>query len=357
MSWQNNGDYYSFKQDSITRHAPTGSGVYGLFNSRHQILIGSAANIRDSLLHHRRNTKFRFYRFEPSGFTFELCPPERREQRAEELIKELAPISSPQSPIGIATLYRSWRAPNARAFKTAAVPAIQPNNKKIVTIATNQPKAKHKAHLWVDAERFGLAGALSGLIFLAIGLIGLLPHLKNIFDVIVRNSTANAESNRHLEHGKIRLARAEKLSAGESADDPTVTGSPTAGDTSSSVIPANKTIVSLPTEPRSSAPAAAAAPTKSSNFETVARAQAAKRALPVNSWSVQVMATTDKQFADDWLRKLKAKGYEAYRVDAAVKGKIWHRVRVGTFETRQDADNLRAELKAKEGYRDAFVTS
>src|SRR6185295_10235300 len=117
MPWHNNGDYYSFKHDSILQNAPTVSGVYGLFNFRHQIVIASAANIRNALLHHRQHTKFRFSRFEPTGFTFEICPPERRENRAQELSREFSPISSPQTPIGIATLFRSWRPPEARAFK------------------------------------------------------------------------------------------------------------------------------------------------------------------------------------------------------------------------------------------------
>jgi hypothetical protein len=98
MPWQNNGDYYSFKQDSITQHAPTVSGVYGLFNFRHQVVIASAANVRDALVYHRRHTKFRFSRFEPTGFTFEICPPERRDNRAQELIKEY----------GVEPLQKEW---------------------------------------------------------------------------------------------------------------------------------------------------------------------------------------------------------------------------------------------------------
>ena len=83
MPWRTKGDYYSFKEDAIKQHAPTVSGVYGLFNFRHQILIDSAANIRVALLHHLTNTNFRFSRFEPTGFTFESCAPETREMRTD----------------------------------------------------------------------------------------------------------------------------------------------------------------------------------------------------------------------------------------------------------------------------------
>ena len=196
MPWRNNGDYYSFKPDSIVQHAPTVSGVYGLFNFRHQIVIGSAANVRDALLHHRRHTKFRFSRFEPTGFTFEICPPERRENRTQELIKEYNPISSPQTPIGIAMLYRSWRAPEARAFKAEVTSEKKPASNKVVALPAKPAKAKAPLHL--NAERLGLAGALCGMIFLAIGLIGLVPHLKNMFHSVVRNPTTIAESKRQI---------------------------------------------------------------------------------------------------------------------------------------------------------------
>ncbi|HET7007483.1 MAG TPA: SPOR domain-containing protein [Candidatus Binatia bacterium] len=360
MPWQNNGDYYSFKQDSITQHAPSVSGVYGLFNSRHQIVIGSAANIRDALLHHRRHTQFRFSRFEPSGYTFEICPAERRESRAQELIKEYSPISSPDTSIGIATLYRSWRAPNARAFKAEVTRENKPaSNKKIVAIATRVPRAKQKAPLHLNVERFGLAGALCGTVFLAIGLVGIVPHLKSLFEVVVRNPMASAESGRQIAGSKMQQAQAAPPIAAESVGRRSVTTPSNAvGNSAPVTVPPNTEVVSnSPTGWRSAAAqASTAAPAASSTPATEASKQAVTRQVPANGWSVQAMASTDKKEANDWLQKLKAKGYEAYLVDAAIKGKTWHRVRIGTFEARQDAEHLRAELKAKEGYGDAYVT-
>ena len=325
MPWQNNGDYYSFKQDSINQHAPTVSGVYGLFNFRHQIVIGSTANVRDAVLHHRRHTKFRFSRFEPTGFTFEICPAERRESRAQELIKEYNPISAPQTPIGIAKLYRSWRVPQARAFKADVIPERKPANNRVVAIPV---KAEQKAPLHFNAERFGLAGALCGVIFLAVGLIGLVPHLKNMFKSVVRNPTAIAESRRQLGSGEIQLAEAESLNTSES--------------TANSVVAA-------------AAQATTPSPDVTAKPQTVTSAQPVKPEVPANAWSVQAMATTDMQLANDWLQKFKTKGYEAFVIDADINGKTWHRVRIGTFATRQDAENLRSVLRAKEGIRDAYV--
>lgn len=354
MPWQNNGDYYSFKQDSITQHAPTVSGVYGLFNFRHQIVIASAANVRDALLYHRRHTKFRFSRFEPTGFTFEICPPERRDNRAQELIKEYNPISSPQKPIGIPTLYRSWRAPQARAFKSETTTERKSADNKILAIPAKPVKAKAPLHL--NTERFGLAGALCGVIFLTIGLIGLVPHLKNLFKNFIGNPTATAESKGLIGSGKMPLAPAGSSNPIESTVDTVVATAPSADTESASVKLNSEAPPSSPTDSSFAAaqavsPVAVATP----KLETVASEQPAKREAQANAWSVQALASTDKQLTNDWLQKLKAKGYEAFIVDADVNGNTWHRLRVGTFEMRQDAENLRLELKAKEGFKDAFV--
>ena len=343
MPWQNNGDYYSFKQDAITQHAPTTSGVYGLFNSRHLIAIGSAANVRDALLHHQRQTDFRFSRFEPSGFTFEICAPDRRDTRAQELVREYRPISTPENPIGIATLYRSWRAPNARAFQEVSIDGETASN-KIVTIATKLRAAKQKMPLHLHAERVGVVGALCGLIFVALGLIGLVPYLKNTFATVVRNPPAIAESRR-INGDKIQLAQTESLIATEDAASETTRS----GDLENST----------PVEVNAGSPAEGRfASAQTASPESVAALkprEQPKRQVAVNGWSVQAMATTDAQEANDCAQKLKAKGYEVYLVEADVEGKTWHRVRIGNFATRRDAEHMRVQLAAKEGFRDAYI--
>jgi cell division protein FtsN len=72
-------------------------------------------------------------------------------------------------------------------------------------------------------------------------------------------------------------------------------------------------------------------------------------------WVVQVMATTIPDLAVMWMEKLNTKGYDAFVVEAEIAGKTWYRVRLGTFRTRHEADNLSALLRQKEGFRDAFV--
>lgn len=351
MPWQNNGDFYSFKQESIGQHAPTVSGVYGLFNFRHQIVIGSAANIRNALLHHRQHTKFRFRRFEPTGFTFEICSPEQREQRAQQLIAELAPIMPPQGAIGIATLAHSWRTPEARAF---AADAIEKIPLREATAAAKLPRRETESPAYMSPERFGLAGAICGIIFLAIGMVGLVPHLKSMFDSVVRNPTAIAESRQQIASANLPSTAAEKLPATGKGEVSAVTVAPSG--VSSSYVPNPQEPVAAPTGWRAAAAQTALpAPTPPALPHTVANEQPVKQPASVNPWSVQALATADQQLANDWLNKLKAKGYQAFVVAAEIKGQTWHRLRIGNFATRQEAEAVRATLQANEGFRDAFV--
>lgn len=72
-------------------------------------------------------------------------------------------------------------------------------------------------------------------------------------------------------------------------------------------------------------------------------------------WTVQVQAFPDESSADVLVTALKAKGYDAYRIMVNVRGKIWHRVRAGRFANRNEAEQLRMTLTAKEGLKDAFL--
>ena len=73
-------------------------------------------------------------------------------------------------------------------------------------------------------------------------------------------------------------------------------------------------------------------------------------------WTVQVNATTNPQQATDLARGLRAKGYDAYTVQAPMRGQTWYRVRVGRFPTRDKARELETKLKTSEGMENAYVT-
>jgi len=80
-----------FTTASVQRHAPAGSGVYGLSNAREWIHGGETDNIQARLLEHLQERKMLAERG-PTGFSFELCPPPSRVARQNRLILELQPV-------------------------------------------------------------------------------------------------------------------------------------------------------------------------------------------------------------------------------------------------------------------------
>jgi len=73
-------------------------------------------------------------------------------------------------------------------------------------------------------------------------------------------------------------------------------------------------------------------------------------------WTVQVNATTNPQQATDLARTLRAKGYDAYTVQAPMHGQTWYRVRVGRFTSREKAKELETKLKTNDAMENAYVT-
>jgi len=74
-------------------------------------------------------------------------------------------------------------------------------------------------------------------------------------------------------------------------------------------------------------------------------------------WTVQVNAFPDEKSAKTWVDRLKNKGYKAYVAEANAKGKIWYRVRVGQYNTREEAKKVEEALKTKENYTKAFIAN
>ena len=73
-------------------------------------------------------------------------------------------------------------------------------------------------------------------------------------------------------------------------------------------------------------------------------------------WYVQVNAFPDEQSGKVWVDRLKNKGYNAYLTEARNKGKLWYRVRVGQFSSREEAERIADILKTKENLPKAFTT-
>jgi cell division septation protein DedD len=76
-----------------------------------------------------------------------------------------------------------------------------------------------------------------------------------------------------------------------------------------------------------------------------------KAAPPATMWSVQAAAFPSRANAEAFVEALKGRGYEARMVGTASPYRVW----IGRFATRQEADRLAAELKARKVSTGAFV--
>ena len=74
-------------------------------------------------------------------------------------------------------------------------------------------------------------------------------------------------------------------------------------------------------------------------------------------WTVQVNAFPDEKSAKTWVDRLRDKGYNAYLSESRIQGRVWYRVRVGRFESRDEAEKTQESLKRKEHLAKAFATS
>jgi hypothetical protein len=83
----------SFTAVSIQKNAPDCSGVYALSNSREWLFVGDADDIRARLMEHLAEAGASVAARRPTGFTFEICSPGKRDSRRAELVRELAPHS------------------------------------------------------------------------------------------------------------------------------------------------------------------------------------------------------------------------------------------------------------------------
>lgn len=73
--------------------------------------------------------------------------------------------------------------------------------------------------------------------------------------------------------------------------------------------------------------------------------------------TIQAVSLKDLAEADAMVKKLKDRGYPAYKVIAVVPGKgIWFRIRVGRYASQDAAGHDLSRLK-KEGYRPMLVTA
>jgi len=107
-------------------------------------------------------------------------------------------------------------------------------------------------------------------------------------------------------------------------------------------------------------PAPAGTMQEAGSAETAPSAAETKKteALPrEGGWTVQVNAYPEEKSAQRLVERLKEKGYDAYMVVSNVKGRTWHRVRVGKFATRDEAKKAQEELQTKENLTKTVTVS
>jgi len=128
-------------------------------------------------------------------------------------------------------------------------------------------------------------------------------------------------------------------------------------------VPAAATPTPMASAPRPIAPTQTSVPlaSKATARPTAPRVPTAPR-RPVEDewadagWTVQVSATTDQEEARGLSARLRARGYDAYLVQAPLRGQTWYRVRVGRLRTREQAKELEDRLRRSEGMDAAYIT-
>jgi cell division protein FtsN len=75
------------------------------------------------------------------------------------------------------------------------------------------------------------------------------------------------------------------------------------------------------------------------------------------TWSVQVSATASEESAGKVAQQLGSEGYAVYVIQAEVKGQRYHRVRIGPFRAREEAEPVLQLLSRHEAYRNAYLAN
>ena len=72
-------------------------------------------------------------------------------------------------------------------------------------------------------------------------------------------------------------------------------------------------------------------------------------------FNIQVEAVMDKSGADAMVARLRSLGYNAEEYETTLGGQAWFRVRVGPYDTQEEAQAAQARLRDQ--YRSAYSTS
>jgi septal ring-binding cell division protein DamX len=96
--------------------------------------------------------------------------------------------------------------------------------------------------------------------------------------------------------------------------------------------------------------AAPAAPRESPTPSKEAPEAQIKRLAGKGRFSVQVAAVNDRADAEETAARIKRQGFDVVTVMAAVKGKVWYRIRVSTFPSKEAATQAAGIFRSAYGY-------
>jgi len=139
---------------------------------------------------------------------------------------------------------------------------------------------------------------------------------------------------------------------------PTPTPAPLAGLNPPAAAPALTApqLAPMAASPRAAsvATAKAAAPT---NTRAIASAST-HAALPApaahkHPYNIQIEAVMDRDGADRMVRRLQALGYPAVAETTDIDGQLWYRVKVGPYDTQDEAEAAQAKLRA--AYKEQYL--
>jgi cell division septation protein DedD len=341
LSWQPDGRSDSFTREAILACAPPTSGVYGLFNFDCQVFIGESANIQEALLRHESETDFQSQHLRPTGFTFEPCTAELRKTKADELIARFRPVLQTG-----AALTETWSPSNV-----PMVSETDERGQELETYADHLDFPVHEREERLKVRRrFQLkrtqAVALAAM-FVASAVAVFYLGMPGDYAIQKRANGAHPTSGQ-TEIG-LRPQNASSVDTADSRANQKAQATPAKPDVRPSASTPNSAV-------RVAAKSASAGDDVGIQAKRGPITHSAESANLSKKWSVQISAAPAKDIADTLIRQLKAKGYDGYMVQVEVKGQTYYRVRVGHFDTREQAESVRQSLESQEGYRDAYLT-
>ncbi len=345
LSWHPDGHCNSFSKGAILLFAPPTSGVYGLFNFDCQVFIGESANIQEALLRHESESDFQSQHLQPTGFTFEACPAELRKSKADELIARFHPVLQTEAALA-ETLSQPSNGPTAGGEVLNELKTYY--QEFSLDEREEQPEFRRRfcfKRIHGNALAAIFVTSVIGIFYFGEPASKDIQQLKPLSRITVTPSLAvGARAGLRLQNLSFLDTAGAKQNVEPTPLKPDVHIS--AGTPNGPVrFPAKRAAAADGARVKS-----LLGPPKTSSIAHSAEGDSTKK------WSVQISAAPAEDIADSLVQRLKTLGYDGYMVRAEVKGQTYYRVRVGHFDTPEDAESVRQSLTRQEGYLDAYLT-